>query len=220
MKRLSRLIAFSICIFILSCDKIVITVHDTVTDIDGNIYKTVMIGNQEWMAENLRVTRYRNGSPIPGIVDLREWSGAQIGLSSDYAFISDDAYGKLYNWWAVEERKDHYLAPKGWHIPSEEEWQTLISYVGGTRLKDSLDWPDMAGYKGELSGFNALPSGYRSYGGTFLDKGVRAYFWTSSNEKDHPFSKVAAIISGNTNYAYTSGQGVTNGYSVRCIKDR
>lgn len=220
MKRLPLLLTFFVCCLFLSCDKIVVTVHDTVTDIDGNIYKTVVIGNQEWMAENLRVTRYRNGRSIPGIVDPREWSGAQIGLSSDYVFLSDDSYGKLYNWWAVEERKDHYLAPKGWHIPSAEEWQTLINAVGGNRLKDSLHWPDMAGYKGEVSGFNALPSGYRSYGGTFHEKGDRAYFWTTSNEKDRPFSKTAIIISRHTNYPYTFGMGVTNGYSVRCVKDR
>jgi uncharacterized protein (TIGR02145 family) len=220
MKKLFFILAFSICSLFISCDKIEITVHDTVTDIDGNIYKTVMIGNQEWMAENLRVTRYRNGTPIPGLVDIREWSGAQIGLSSDYAFIPDDKYGRLYNWWAVEERKNHLLAPKGWHIPSAEEWQTLINSVGGNRLKDSLHWPEMEGFKGEVSGFNALPSGYRSYGGTFLDKGDRAYFWTSSNEKDHPFSKTAIIISRFTNYPDSFGMGITNGYSVRCIKDK
>jgi uncharacterized protein (TIGR02145 family) len=219
MKKLPLLLTFSLYLILPSCDKIVITIHDTVTDVDGNIYKTVMIGNQEWMAENLRVTHYRNGTPIPGLVDMRDWSGAQIGLSSDYEFLRDDSYGKLYNWWAVEERKDHYLAPEGWHIPTEEEWQTLINAAGGKRLKDSLHWPDMAGYKGGLSGFNALPSGYRSYGGTFLEKGDRAYFWTSSNQKDHPFSKVTVIISRYTNNPYTFGMGVTNGYSVRCVKD-
>jgi len=220
MKKYHLVLTFSLYFIFPSCDKIEITIHDTVTDIDGNVYKTVMIGNQEWMAENLRVTRYRNGLPIPGLVDIRDWSGAQSGLSSDYAFMPDDSYGKLYNWWAVEEYKDHYLAPKGWHIPSEEEWQSLINSVGGNALKDSVHWPEMATYKGGLSGFNALPSGCRGYGGTFFEKGDRAYFWTTSNQGNHPFSKITVIISRYTSTPYTLGMGVTNGYSVRCVKDK
>jgi uncharacterized protein (TIGR02145 family) len=107
---------------------------NTVRDADGNLYKTVKIGKQEWMAENLRVSRYRNGTAISRFSSNTEWSGSDIGLCTDYNFMEDSVKGLLYNWYAVETYKDHYLAPEGWHIPSESEWRELIKFLAEMEL--------------------------------------------------------------------------------------
>ncbi|MGD8307109.1 MAG: fibrobacter succinogenes major paralogous domain-containing protein [Ignavibacteria bacterium] len=102
----------------------------TVTDIDGNVYKAVKIGNQIWMAENLKVTHYRNGDIIPNIVDNKIWSdvstGAYCYYNNDTAYV--DTYGLLYNWYAVTDSAN--IAPEGWHVPNDEEWKELEMFLG------------------------------------------------------------------------------------------
>jgi len=213
-------------ILIHSCKKEVNDPPDSVRDIDGNLYKTVTISSQTWMAENLRVSRYRDGTPIPGLVDNKEWSGAYTGKSSDYNYISDSLYGKLYNWYAVEENAGHIISPKGWHMPTMQEWQALIdamgsSYSAGGRLKDSLFWPKTNYYSGlKRSGFNARPAGYRIYWGTFMDKGNSAYFWTSSISPYYQYTMVAFFIDKSTDNIDWIAMERQNGLSVRCVKDR
>ena len=103
----------------------------TVKDIDGNTYKTIQIGSQVWMAENLKVTHYRNGDSIDNIPDFDTWNAATKGAWCYYANADylDAAYGKLYNWYAVNDSRG--LCPTGWHVPSYDEWVTLANYLGG-----------------------------------------------------------------------------------------
>lgn len=100
------------------------------TDIDGNVYTTVKIGNQIWMAENLKVTRYRNGDPIPNVTGKIEWKNLRIGAYCNYDNNSNTAvtYGRLYNWYAINDSRN--IAPAGWHVPSDEEWKILEKHLG------------------------------------------------------------------------------------------
>jgi uncharacterized protein (TIGR02145 family) len=103
----------------------------TVTDIDGNIYITVKIGNQWWMAENLKVTHYQNSDVIPEVTDNTQWGGLFSGAWCSYNNEESNVavYGRWYNWYAVSDGSN--IAPAGWHVPSDEEWQTLVDYLGG-----------------------------------------------------------------------------------------
>lgn len=104
------------------------TSTSSVTDIDGNVYKTVKIGNQLWMAENLKVTRYRNGDAIPNRADDEEWdnsTGAYCNYNNDTT--NSGIFGKLYNWFAIDDSRK--ISPVGWHVPSDVEWQELIDYL-------------------------------------------------------------------------------------------
>ena len=105
-----------------------------VTDVDGNRYTTVKIGTQVWMVENLKVTRYRNGDPIPNVTDNNSWNvlttDAYCNYNNDTANVS--AYGRLYNWYAVNDNRK--IAPTGWHVPSDEEWATLGDFLGGNNI--------------------------------------------------------------------------------------
>jgi len=198
-------------------------------------YKTVKIGNQLWMAENLRATHYQNGDPIPNISNLAQWDTLMSGAMCNYNNISNNSiiYGYLYNWYAVIDNRN--IAPEGWHIPSRGEWKELEMFLGmsqiesdngiyrgtneGGKLKESgtVHWnrPNISATN--TSGFSALPGGFRNYSGFFDGIGRYAYFWTSSE-----------VGSGNVKaqYLINSGSGIgsvsinkRNGYSVRCIKD-
>jgi uncharacterized protein (TIGR02145 family) len=107
---------------------------NTVTDIDGNVYQTVQIGTQVWMAENLKTTRYRNGDLIPTNLSNTDWDNATTGAYSIYDNKpeNDKTYGKLYNWYAVVDSRN--LCPAGWHVPSDAEWTTLLKYLGGDSI--------------------------------------------------------------------------------------
>ncbi len=101
-----------------------------VKDIDGNSYKTVKIGEQIWMAENLKVTQYRNGDPIPNLTDENDWENTEQGAYCNYDNNEDnvETYGRLYNWYAVDDKRG--LAPNGWHIPTDDEIKELEMYLG------------------------------------------------------------------------------------------
>ena len=197
---------------------------ETVTDLDGNVYGTVTIGTQVWMAENLKVTRYRNGDPISNVTDAVQWSNLVTGA---YCSYNNDAtntktYGHLYNWHAVMDSRN--LAPAGWHIPTDTEWTTLVDYLGGdgeagTKLKESgtTHWnsPNF-GVTNETK-FTALPGGYRGFNGTFTGLGAYGNWWTTTE-----FVSNAAwwrVMS----YSYGGvGKDVAykvSGYSIRCVKD-
>lgn len=110
------------------------TVHNFVTDIDGNSYKTVKIATQVWMAEDLKVTHYQNGEAIPNVTTESDWgdlsTGALCVYENDSSYVK--TYGNLYNWYTVNDARQ--LAPKGWHIPSDAEWTTLTTYLGGEKV--------------------------------------------------------------------------------------
>jgi uncharacterized protein (TIGR02145 family) len=211
----------------------------TVTDVDGNVYKTAKIGNQWWMLENLRVTHYRNGEPVPAVSDRVTWANLTTGACCCYENLDGDVatYGRLYNWFAVSDPRG--LAPQGWHVPTDAEWQTLERFLGmdqtearkeefrgtneGGKLKvaGTAHWNSPnTGATNEV-GFSALPNGGRSvapgYGGNYYYRRERGTFWTATAYSDllawyrHLYYDHAEI------YRYYNQKGT--GFSVRCVRD-
>jgi uncharacterized protein (TIGR02145 family) len=195
----------------------------TVTDADGNVYPTVIIGTQEWMGENLRTTKYNDGTLIPKVTDDTEWSEL---TSSGYCWYNDDSvaysnlYGALYNWYTVNTGK---LCPTGWHVPSDVEWNTLIDYLGGVivaggKLKEigTTHWSSPNTEATNESGFTALPGGGRSYSGPYMYHGTFGMWWAANlDEPDY-----ANFIGLTYDYGFVSVSttDITNGSSVRCLK--
>jgi uncharacterized protein (TIGR02145 family) len=198
----------------------------TVTDYDGNIYHTVIIGTQIWMVENLKVTHYRNGDAIPNITDNDEWSHFSSGAYSNYdnnVNYADD-YGRLYNWYAVNDSRS--ICPAGWHVPSDGEWTTLINFLGGEdvagdKLKSTSKWDSPNTTATNSSGFNAIPGGSRVYFGNFINFGGYGEWWSSTeDDTDRAWSRT---LNSNKSRAYRSisyhGPVKNNGFSVRCLRD-
>jgi len=193
------------------------------SDIDGNIYKTVKIGNQVWMAENLKVTHYRNGDGILNTADAGQWISLSIGGYCNYNNEENNstAYGRLYNQESVNDSRN--LAFEGWHVPSEEEWQTLIDYLGGIniaggKMKESgtTHWNSPNTGATNESGFTALPGGLRNRDGSFSDLGTNAVFWSSVVNKWQ--GNIPDLYHSNSGTGWWSPEG-RPGLSVRCIRD-
>ena len=215
--------------------------QETVTDIDGNVYQTVQIGDQLWMAENLKVTHYNNGDEIQYVQSESSEPNVWANLSTGaYGYYNDDLshqeiYGNLYNWYAVETGN---LAPEGWHVPTDDEIKELEMYIGmsqeeaddtgwrgtneGSKLAGRADlWND-----GNLennpefgtSGFNLLPGGYRNYyDGYYYYMGLGGYFWSSTeSSSSNAWSRLLHFnYSGILRYVYNK----KSGFSVRCVRD-
>jgi uncharacterized protein (TIGR02145 family) len=186
----------------------------------------VRIGIQVWMTKNLNVSRYRNGDIIPEVQDPTEWANLTTGA---WCYNNNNAsigriYGKLYNWAAVTDPRG--LAPIGWHVPTDTEWTTLTTYLGGLsvaggELKEAgtSHWraPNAAATNG--SRFAGIPGGYRDANGIlFFLAGANGYWWTSSES-----SAVNAInrrILYDSGFAYRSNlYGKGSGFAVRCVRD-
>jgi uncharacterized protein (TIGR02145 family) len=215
------------CIYFCGCH-----IAGEVTDIDGNIYKTLIIGEQEWMVENLKTTRYNNGDPIPNVMDAAEWStlttGAWCYYNNDEA--NDDIYGKLYNWYAVED--PHNLCPTGWHVPSDEEWTSLTDYLGGEsvaggkmKTRGTIEagtglWKHPNTEATNLSGFSGLPGGYRFGSGGFDFFGEMGLWWTPTMDTIRPergaWGRYLTYNGGNVNRGHGPLQ---SGFCVRCVRD-
>ena len=191
-----------------------------VTDYDGNTYATVEIGDQCWMMENLKVTHYRNGDPIPNVTDNGEWSTLSTGAYCDYGNDPGnvETYGRLYNGYAVLDSRN--IAPKGWHVPSLADWETMLIYIGspqGGKLKEAGTahwWPPNTGATNE-SGFTALPGGYRNSNGNFGGMGGYGYFWSYFESYPCYYS----LYYDNEWYGEGCGGQDKKGYSVRCVRD-
>ncbi len=198
----------------------------TVTDIDGNVYHTVTIGTQVWMVENLKTTKYRNGDVIKNITDNTAWYGSWYGSNAgawcyyDNNSYNGTIYGKLYNWYAVDDSRK--IAPSGWHVPTDAEWTTLTTYLGGVsiaggKLKETglTHWAGPNTGATNETGFTALPGGHRE--GYMHSIG----YWWSATSVDNEYSQYA--WSRNMDYDYSDvfrGKVFkTYGYSVRCVKD-
>jgi len=239
-KRTPTLVLMTILLLSFGCGEDKMTDpngEETVIDIDGNVYRTVTIGTQVWMAENLKVTHYRNSDPIPNITDSIAWGDLTTGAYCNY---HDDAnyastYGRLYNGYAVHD--DRNIAPAGWHVPSDDEWKQLEMYLGMSQSQaDSIGWrgTDEGGKRKEVgtdhwrspdtgatneSGFLALSGGNRDrYYGYFQDMGNTAYFWTSTESDSrrtwsrylfYDYSQVARGV-------YTENE---YGFSIRCVRN-
>ena len=193
----------------------------TVTDIDGNVYQTRRIGNQWWMAENLKVTHYRNGDVIPNVTDSATWLDTYTGAycNFDYSTFTTSTYGRLYNWYAVDDSRK--IAPSGWHVASDEEWHTLVDYLGGDSLaagemKSTSGWYNN-GNGSNSSGFSALPGGYREANGTFYYLGLWSNFWSSTEfGNDEALFRCLNYEQLVVYYIHTNKKC---GFSVRCIRD-
>lgn len=202
---------------------------DTVTDVDGNVYKTIKIGDQLWMTENLKTTHYRNGDEIPNIIHSSQWKDMSYGAYCSYnnteSYIDD--YGLLYNWYAVND--DRKIAPSGWHVPTDEEWKELEMHLGmARRTADSSGWRGSLEGNGlksaakwggsDVSGFMALPGGYRgSNNGLFYSEGDVAYFWSSTMDNSvNAWVRILGSVKANVGRFYL---GNKHGTSIRCVKD-
>jgi len=211
-----KLLSLSIISFFFS-----IVAQSQITAQDGKTYKTVKIGTQTWMAENLSVSTYRNGDTIPHVEDPKTWSSLTTGAWCYYEGKMETGakYGKLYNWYAINDPRG--LAPEGWHIPTDAEWATLTSFLGGkiessAKIKSTRGW-SQAGNGSNESGFNAVPGGTRGINEAFSFVGDYGYWWTAT-----PFDGYSAwnrFLAYNNNYIGRSTGWKQFGNSVRCVKD-
>jgi uncharacterized protein (TIGR02145 family) len=203
--------------------------YGTLTDQDGNVYKTITIGTQTWMAENLRTTKYRDGSAIPNITDKTAWGNISTGAYCNYNNTTSAdtiaTYGRLYNWYAATESRN--IAPAGWHVPNDAEWETLIYYLGGFsvaggKMKETgtTHWISPNTGATNESGFTALPSGLRLgyIYGTFDIMGAFGIY-LSSTFNNIDFQLLCPSVSNwNTITPHYAG-GKDDGFAVRLVKD-
>lgn len=204
----------------------------TCTDGDGNNYPVVQIGTQLWMGENLKTTKYLSGESIPNVTDSIEWSNLTTGAYSNYnndAAIGDK-YGKLYNWYAITDKRN--IAPTGWHVATDSEWTALENYVDtymstfssqAKALAANTSWPssinaDAVGNdltKNNISGFTALPGGVHDYDGAFYRVSIDGFWWVYTED----IARGRVIFSSSTT-VYRNIDGIKEcGFSVRCVKD-
>ena len=203
------------------------TTEGGLRDIDGNEYGVICIGTQIWMDSNLKVSHYNNGAGISNVTENSAWWTLNTGALCNYDNSESIAavYGRLYNWHAVNTGK---LCPEGWHVPSKEEWTTLIDYLGGEeiaggKLKESgfNHWLSPNEGASNESNFTALPGGIRD-GKGFHNLGERTWFWTSTetNSLIVPNNHAESVLLFyNEIYVMNMNRNKPYGIAVRCIKD-
>ena len=183
---------------------------------------SVKIGSQVWATENLNVDRFRNGDPIPQAETAEEWQNAGNNQQPAWCYYNNDpkngeAYGRLYNWYAVNNRRG--LAPQGWHIPSDAEWTQLITFLGGAsgdKMKSTSGWKEN-GNGTNTSGFNGLPGGSRGNDGLFDGLGKYGVLCSSSEASaSYVFTRVLSAFNVDFNSLFNNKK---EGFSVRCVKD-
>jgi uncharacterized protein (TIGR02145 family) len=195
--------------------------YGTVSDNDNNVYKTKQIGTQVWMAENLKATKYNDGTAIPLVTDNTDWTNLSTPGFCWYnnADTNKDTYGALYNWYTVNTGK---LCPTGWHMPSDAEWTTLTTWLGGEsisggKLKETgtSHWLSPNTGATNTSGFTAIPGGYR--GGAFGDIDSYGTWWSSTEYSTiYPWERDMFCSSNDVGRFYDVKQ---TGRSVRCLKN-
>ena len=196
---------------------------DPVTDIDGNVYKTVVIGEQTWMAENLRVTRFNDGTPITLAESADEWKNTTTAAFSWYdndSALYGNQYGALYNGYAAQNRR---LCPTGWHVPSVNNYLKLMETLGDTltaggklKLDDEVYWHEPNTGADNSSRFSALPAGMRYFEGTFRSESYFTGYWTSIefNADTGNFVRLSYLDSK----AAFDKSPKQSGFSIRCVK--
>ncbi|TLX72989.1 hypothetical protein E9993_16100 [Labilibacter sediminis] len=207
-------------------NELVITMPDaSVFDLDGNAYTSVTIGSQTWLTENLRTTKYANGDDIPNVINGADWQNASSGAWCYFENIDDFEvpYGKLYNWYTVTDSRN--VCPSGWHVPSDAEWQTLITFLGGpdmvgNKLKETgtAHWAPVNDFATNSSGFTALPGGAQSaLPGYSYPPNTLGMFWSAT---------AVDMENAYGYYLFDSYQSINKqeylkqtGLSVRCVKD-
>jgi uncharacterized protein (TIGR02145 family) len=202
--------------------------NSSVTDIEGNSYKVVKIGNQVWMAENLKTSKYNDGTAIPNVTENTQWENNTTGA---WSYYNNDAannakYGKLYNWYAVSPTTNgnKNVCPSGWHVPTDAEWTVLTEYLGGEsiaggKMKEvgitSWDSPNIGATNKSL--FTGLPGGSRDGVGAYDFIGYYGFWWSSS-EVDASVAWFSSL-SSNVGFAPSYGSYKEGGFSVRCLRD-
>ncbi len=213
----------------------------TITDIDGNTYNTVLIGDQCWMKENLKTTTYQNGTAIPNVTETNAWNNLTSGAYVWYNnYISwNDSYGVLYNWFATVDPNG--LCPTGWHVPTNNEWYYLTDFFGGISSPHGNELKSCRQVNSPLGGgcntsehprwnedilygnygtddydFSALPGGYRDHDGVFYGIGNGGSWWSSTGYTNSARSRLLIYGSGNV---YEQNDYKQNGLSVRCLRD-
>lgn len=198
-----------------------------VMDVDGNIYKTIVISNQTWMAENLKTTRYQNGTPIPNVTVSMQWNDLSTGAWGNYGNQSsnDAVYGKLYNWFAVNDPRQ--LCPTDWHVPTMIEWTELTTNLGGEewaggkmKITGTLEagtglWLSPNTGATNESGFSGLPGGIRYNAGTFNGLGGVGQWWSST---DVGFQARNLRLDYSNDNVELGTYPKTGGFYVRCMR--
>ena len=196
------------------------------TDIDHNVYNTITIGTQVWMKENLKTTRYNDGTTIPLVTDSASWATL---WAPGYCWYNNDTvtykatYGAQYNWYTVNTGK---LCPKGWHVPSDAEWTVLIDYLGGEdvaggKLKETgtTHWDIPNEGATNESGFTALPGGDRGYLGTYEEIGQSGSWWCSTQNRYNTDFALFRFMHYGLSGVICLNYYLNNACSVRCVKD-
>ncbi len=196
----------------------------TFTDIDGNVYHEVKIGNQTWMKENLKTTRYRNGVDITTNLSSVDWQSNITGACADY---NNDppitvVYGKLYNWYAVANPLG--LCPVNWHVPSDSEWTELANYLGGDsiaggKLKEIgvSHWATPNTNATNSSSFTGLPGGYRLPTGAYYNIYAVGFWWSAT--QDSLTGAYFRSLNSSNDDLFRNSYKETYGFSLRCVKD-
>lgn len=214
------------------------------TDIDGNVYRTVILGNQTWMAENLRVTRYRNGDSIGTTFPANKDVSQEINPKYQWVYGGNEkyaaTYGRLYTWFAATD--DRCLCPDGWHVPSDSEWTILenhliangYNYDGTTEgnkiakaLASDTGWTrssrpgaignsDFDNYR-NITGFSAIPGGFHYRYGAFDYMGVIGFYWSSTENNNGGWHRLFYYDNA---YVTRGDYGKLYGFAVRCVKDQ
>ena len=202
---------------------------------DGRVYKTVKINNQEWMAENLNVSKYCNGDPISNVEEEDKWGNNKAGAWCYYNNdpVNKEDYGKLYKWNAVNDPRG--LPFKGWHIPSDDDWKELERNLGmsqrdadrigwrgtdeGCKLKETgtLHWKEPNECATNQSSFNAVPGGYRDVSGDFYVITYSGYYWSITEQKPHFIWYRTLYHNSNKIHRKEGYEG--DGFSVRCLRN-
>jgi uncharacterized protein (TIGR02145 family) len=199
----------------------------SITDVDGNTYKTVFIGTQQWMAENLKVSMFNDGTEIPNVTD-NIWqtlnTGSWVYYNNDVEYNAK--YGKLFNWYTVSPTTNgnKNICPTGWHVPSDEEWKILTDYLGGLnitggKMKETgiTSWNSPNTEATNTSLFSALPGGYRLSSGDYYGIGSFGGFWSST--AGSTYEAWSRNLYFNEGQAVRNATNKKNGFSIRCLRD-
>jgi uncharacterized protein (TIGR02145 family) len=197
-----------------------------ITDVENNTYKTVTIGTQQWMAENLKVSKYNDGSSIPYVTNNAQWSSLTTG---SWSYYNNDAtynakYGKLYNWYATGQIANGFknVCPTGWHVPTDAQWKVLTDYLGGasagSKMKEvgTANWNSPNTDATNTSLFTGLPGGFRSNVGYCYSIGDYGYWWSSTQSGTGTAWGYDLNPNGS---AHSYDHKYENGMSIRCLKD-
>jgi uncharacterized protein (TIGR02145 family) len=202
--------------------------YNSVTDVDGNSYRTIVIGNQTWMAENLKVKHFNNGDIIPELSDDPTWAGTSTGAWCSFnnsfngnVVLNECPFGIIYNGYVVSDNR--LVCPIGWHIPNDNDWTELFNSLGGINLAApkmrsgyGIYWTSIIGGSNNFSGFSGLPGGSRQQNGVTLFSTSNAQYWSSSFVNP---SQLKYYLLGNGNALGENFSSKNTGINIRCVKD-